>query len=122
MGGDRRRSPRSAVVSQVELFALWLRTLPYRILPHITAYGHSHIQDTPQYRNECDQWTLVRDGDDQEDFVIHEHIVFGALLSGEPYARLIRRMTVGEFLITDQPAAVKRKLQIVLEERKTARH
>ena len=25
--------------------------------------------------------------------------IAGALLSGEPYARLIRRMTVGEFLI-----------------------
>jgi hypothetical protein len=45
----------------------------------ITAYGHSYIRDTPIDRNECDQWTLVRDGDDQEDFVIQEHIVFGAL-------------------------------------------
>jgi hypothetical protein len=24
----------------------------------------------PNDRNECDQWTLVRDGDDTEDFVI----------------------------------------------------
>jgi hypothetical protein len=76
----------------------------------------------PIDRNECDQWTLVRDGDDQEDFVIQEHIVFSALLSGEPYARLIRRMTVGEFLTTDQPPAVKRKLQAILEERHTARY
>jgi hypothetical protein len=72
----------------------------------------------PDDRNECDQWTLVKDGDDPEDFIVQEHVVFGALLSGKPYARLIRRMTVAEFLATDQPAAVKRKLQLVLEERK----
>jgi hypothetical protein len=75
----------------------------------------------PDDRNECDQWTLVRDGDDPEDFIIQEHVVFGALLSGKPYARLIRRMTVAEFLATDQPAAVKLKLQLVLEERKAPR-
>ena len=74
----------------------------------------------PNDRNECDQWTLVRDGDDQEDFVIQEHVVFGRLLSGKPYARLIRRMTVEEFLLTDQPPAVKRKLQAVMEGRKPA--
>jgi hypothetical protein len=56
-----------------------------------------------------------KDGDDAEDFIIQEHVVFRALLSGKPYARLIRRMTVAEFLATDQPAAVKRKLQAVLE-------
>lgn len=71
----------------------------------------------PDDRNECDQWTLVREGDDPEDFIIQEHVVFGALLSGKPYARLIRRMTVAEFLATDQPPAVKRKLQAVLEQR-----
>jgi hypothetical protein len=71
----------------------------------------------PNDRNECDQWTLVRDGDVQEDFVIHEHVVFGRLLSGKSYAHLVRRMTVGEFLLTDQPPAVKRKLQAVLDER-----
>jgi hypothetical protein len=53
----------------------------------------------------------VGDADDREDFIIQEHVVFGALLAGKPYARLIRRMTVAEFLATDQPAAVKRKLQ-----------
>jgi hypothetical protein len=68
-------------------------------------------------RNECDQWTLVRDGDDQEDFVIQEHIKLDAVLSGKPYARLIRRMTVREFLSTGQPPAVKGKLQTLLEER-----
>jgi hypothetical protein len=57
----------------------------------------------PNDRNECDQWTLVRDADDSEDFVIQERVVLAALMSGKPYARLIRRMTVGEFLITDQP-------------------
>jgi hypothetical protein len=75
----------------------------------------------PNDRNECDQWTLVRDGDDQEDFVIQEHVVFGRLLSGQPYARLIRRMTVGEFLSTDQPLSVKQKLQAALAERTAAK-
>ena len=71
----------------------------------------------PNDRDECDQWTLVRDGDDQEDFVIQEHIKLDAVLSGKPYARLIRRMTVGEFLGTDQPPAVKIKLQNILDAR-----
>jgi hypothetical protein len=72
----------------------------------------------PDDRNECDQWTLVKDANDQEEFVIQEHVLFDALMSGKPYARLVRRMTVGEFLGTDQPPAVKRKLQALLEERK----
>jgi hypothetical protein len=74
----------------------------------------------PNDRNERDQWTLVKDGDDQEDFVIQERVALGAILSGKPYARLIRRMTVGEFLTTDQPAAVKRTLEAVLKERKAS--
>jgi hypothetical protein len=44
--------------------------------------------------------------------------VLDAVLSGKPYLRLIRRMTVAEFLATDQPPAVKRKLQSILDERK----
>jgi hypothetical protein len=60
---------------------------------------------------------LVRDGDDQEDFVIQERIKLDAVLSGKPYARLIRRMTVGEFLGTDQPPAVKSRVQAFLEQR-----
>jgi hypothetical protein len=42
----------------------------------------------PNDRNECDQWTLVRDADDSEDFVIQERVVLAALMSGKPYARL----------------------------------
>ncbi|HEX4409347.1 MAG TPA: hypothetical protein VH206_11295 [Xanthobacteraceae bacterium] len=71
----------------------------------------------PNERDGCDQWTLVRDDGDLEDFVIQEHVAFSALLSGQPYARLIRRMTVGEFLVTDQPTAVKRKIEAVIESR-----
>jgi hypothetical protein len=44
--------------------------------------------------------------------------VLDAILSGQPYLRLIRRMTAKEFLQTEQPAAVKRKLQAMLDERK----
>jgi len=40
---------------------------------------------------------LVRDAQDQEDFVIQEHVKLDAMLSGKPYARLVRRMTVAEF-------------------------
>ena len=75
----------------------------------------------PNDRNECDQWTLIRDSDDPEEYVVQEHVAFDALRSGKPYLRLVRRMTVAEFLITDQPPAVKRKLQAVLEERNAAR-
>ena len=75
----------------------------------------------PNDRNECDQWTLVRDSDDPEEYVVQEHVVFDALRSGKPYLRLVRRMTVAEFLITDQPPAVKGKLQAVLEERNATR-
>lgn len=71
----------------------------------------------PNERNECDQWTVIRDSDDKEDFVLQERISLDAVLSGKPCARLIRRMTVREFLITDQPRAVKAKLQAFLEER-----
>jgi hypothetical protein len=71
----------------------------------------------PNDRNECNQWTLVRDGDDLEDFVIQEHIKLDKVLSGKPYALLIRRMTVKEFFSTDQPPAVKGKLQVLLEKR-----
>jgi hypothetical protein len=72
------------------------------------------FRSRPNDRDECDQWTLVRDGDDPENFVIQERIKLDVILSGKPYARLIRRMTVAEFLETDQPRAVKAKLQALL--------
>ena len=74
------------------------------------------FRSRPNDRNECDQWTVVRDSDDNEDFVVQERVRLDAVLSGKPYARLIRRMTVQEFLGTDQPLAVKGKLQTFLEE------
>jgi hypothetical protein len=74
------------------------------------------FRSRPDGRNECDQWTIVRDSDDEEDFVVHERVKLDAVLSGKPYARLIRRMTVGEFLATEQPPAVKGKLQAFLAE------
>jgi hypothetical protein len=67
--------------------------------------------------NECDQWTLVKDSYDHEKYVVQEHVMLDEVLSGKPYLRLIRRTTVAEFLSTDQPAAVKRKLQSILDER-----
>lgn len=72
----------------------------------------------PDEKNECEQWTLVRDADDQEDFVVQEHVKLDEVLSGKPYLRLVRRMTVAEFLATDQPPAVKGKMQTILEQRK----
>jgi hypothetical protein len=79
------------------------------------------FRERPNEHNECDQWTLVKDSHDQQEYVVQEHVVLDAVLSGEPYLRLIRRMTVGEFLDTDQPAAVKRKLQSILDERNSPR-
>jgi len=75
----------------------------------------------PDEHNACDQWTLVKDPDDDQDYVVQEHVKLDALLSGKPYLRLVRRMTVTEFLATDQPAAVKRKLQTILDERAAAK-
>ena len=68
----------------------------------------------PDERNECDQWTLVRDPDDQQDYVVQEHIRLDAILSGKPYLRLVRRMTVLEFLGTNQPPAVQSRLRAML--------
>jgi hypothetical protein len=75
----------------------------------------------PNERNECDQWTLVDDPDDQQQYVVQERIVFDALRSGKPYLRLVRRMTVDEFLATNQPQAVKLKLQSILHARQGAK-
>ena len=69
----------------------------------------------PDERNECDQWTLEQHAEDEQEFVVQEHVRLDALTSGKPYLRLIRRMTVPEFLSTDQPPAVKRRLQAVLD-------
>jgi hypothetical protein len=75
----------------------------------------------PNERNECDQWTLVKAAHDREEYVVQEHVMLDDVLSGKPYLRLIRRMTVAEFLGTDQPAAVKRKLQSILDQRNAPR-
>ena len=48
---------------------------------------------------------------------MQEHVKLDEVLSGKPYLRLVKRMTVAEFLATDQPPAVKGKLQTILEER-----
>lgn len=71
----------------------------------------------PDERNECDQWTLEQHAEDEQEFVVQEHVRLDALTSGKPHLRLIRRMTVPEFLSTDQPPAVKRRLQAVLDAR-----
>ena len=75
------------------------------------------FRERPNDRNECDQWTLVEDLYDKQEYVVQEHVLLDDVLSGKPYLRLIRRMTVAEFLRTDQPLAVKRKLQTILDER-----
>jgi hypothetical protein len=72
----------------------------------------------PDERNECDQWTPVKESDDPEEFVVQEHVRLDAVRSGKPYLRLVRRMTIREFLSTDQPQAVKLKLQAILDARK----
>ena len=72
----------------------------------------------PDARNECDQWTLVRHPHDDQDYVVQEHVRLDALICGQPYLRLVRRMTVAEFLATEQPPAVKGKLQAALDARR----
>ena len=76
------------------------------------------FRERPDERNECDQWTLVKDSYDQKEYVVQEHVMLDAVLSGKPSMHLVRRMTVQEYLDTDQPPVVKRKLQSVLDERK----
>ena len=71
----------------------------------------------PDERNECDQWTLEQHAEDEQEFVVQEHLRLEALMSGKPHLRLVRRMTVPEFLNTDQPPAVKRRLQASLDAR-----
>ena len=75
----------------------------------------------PNDKNECEQWSLVRHADDTEDYVVQEHVKLDDVLSGRPYLRLVRRMTVSEFLGTDQPAAVKQRLQDVLASQNAAK-
>jgi hypothetical protein len=75
----------------------------------------------PDDNNECDQWSLVREADDTEDYVVQEHVRLDEVLSGRPYLRLVKRMTVSEFLSTEQPAAVKRRLQSILDDRDTSK-
>ena len=62
----------------------------------------------------------MRDPDDHEDYVVQEHVKLDEVVSGRPYMRLVKRMTVGEFLGTEQPAAVQHKLQTILYERKAS--
>jgi hypothetical protein len=74
----------------------------------------------PDDKNECEQWSLARHADDSEDYVVQEHVKLDEVLSGRPYMRLVKRMTVSEFLGTDQPAAVKQKLRAYLAVQKNA--
>jgi hypothetical protein len=76
------------------------------------------FRERPDERNECNQWTLVKDAYDHQDYVVQEHVLLDQVLSGKPYMHLVRRMTVAELLATDQPPAVKRKLQSILDERR----
>ena len=75
----------------------------------------------PDDKNECEQWSLVRETDDVEDYVVQEHVKLDEVLSDRPYLRLVKRMTVSEFLGTEQPAAVKRKLQSILDDKATSK-
>jgi hypothetical protein len=79
------------------------------------------FRSRPDARNESDQWTLVEDADDGHDYVVQEHVKLDAALAGQPYLKLVRRMTVAEFLATDQPTAAKGKLQTILDARNAQR-
>jgi hypothetical protein len=75
------------------------------------------FRSRPDEHGECDQWTIEQHQDEAQEFVVQEHVRLDALMSGEPHLRLVRRMTVPEFLNTDQPPAVKRRLQALLDTR-----
>jgi hypothetical protein len=79
------------------------------------------FRERPDERNACNQWTLVKDPYDHQDYVVQEHVLLDRVLSGKPYMHLVRRMTVAEFLATDQPPAVKGKLQSILDDRRAPR-
>jgi len=72
------------------------------------------FRSRPDENNACAQWSLVKDAGDGEDYVVQEHISLDAVVAGKPYLRLVKRMTTDEFLVTDQPPAVKRKLLTLL--------
>ena len=57
------------------------------------------FRERPNDRNECDRWTLVEDLSDKQEYVVQEHVLLDDVLSGKPYLRLIRRMTVAEFWV-----------------------
>jgi hypothetical protein len=42
------------------------------------------FKERPNERNECDQWTLVRDSYDQKEYVVQEHVLLDDVLSGKP--------------------------------------
>ena len=75
----------------------------------------------PDANDECDQWSLVKDPDGREDYVVQEHVKLGEVLSGRPYMRLVKRMTVAEFLGAEQPIAVKQKLLAMLDRREASK-
>jgi hypothetical protein len=79
------------------------------------------FRSRPNEDNECDQWSLVKDPDDHEDYVVQEHIKLDKVLSGKPYMRLVKRMTVEEFLGTAQPTSVKQKVLAILDQRTTSK-
>jgi hypothetical protein len=53
--------------------------------------------------------------------VVQEHVELSEVLSGRPYMRLVKRMTVAEFLGTEQPMAVKQKLLAMLDPNKASK-
>jgi hypothetical protein len=40
------------------------------------------FRERPDERNECDQWTLVKDSHDQKEYVVQEHVLLDEVLSG----------------------------------------
>jgi hypothetical protein len=45
------------------------------------------LRGRPDQRNECDQWTVERDAENGQEFVVQEHVRLDALTSGKPPAR-----------------------------------
>jgi hypothetical protein len=42
------------------------------------------FRSRPDERNACDQWTLERHREDEQEFIVQEHVRLDALMAGKP--------------------------------------
>jgi hypothetical protein len=74
----------------------------------------------PDDKNECEQWSLVRDPDDTEDYVVQEHVRLDQVLSGRPYMRLVKAHDGGR--VSKHRAACGGQAQVAIHSRRKKYH